>query len=351
MRLRRVPFWFALLGALVARADTTLEERIRINQAATAVYRLVAGDNDGRSASGSAIHIGGGRFVTSCHITRNAKGIRIMRGAKYWNAYWQYKNVERDLCMVLTKEAPSEVARLGDASALRVGQKVFAVGFPAALTGRNIQYGTIQALYDFDGGKIIRTSAFFARGESGGALFDSEGKVVGVLTFKSNTGPGFNFAVPVSWINEVEEHAEKKPSAEDAVAFWEIDAPTPPTFLDAAALEAGDRWDELLTLATAWSQRAASDVEPLVAISKALYHTGREKEAIEPARKALALNPDHAETWYVLALIYHRLNDGVERDKSVSMLAKLCPERVEDLDFVSPRQRGDCPSEPGAASC
>ncbi len=338
----------------VAVAQTTLEERTRINQAALAVYRMHATYAEDRGASGSAIHLGGGRFATSCHLTRDAKGIQISRGPKRWQAYYQHKNVERDLCIILTREAPEHAAQLGEASKLRVGQRVFAAGYPAALTGLNIQFGTIRALYEFDGGKVIRTTAFFARGESGGALFDSEGKVVGVLTFKSRTGPGHNFVVPVNWIDEVEVRAQDKPSPDGASAFWEAGFVSPPPFLIAAALEADERWPELADFARDWLSGATHDPEPLLTLSKALFHTKHEREAIEPARKALEADPEHAESWFQLALIYAKLNDQVERDKASARVAALSPDRAADLSELVPgtKTAGDCSkSETAGVGC
>jgi serine protease Do len=335
-----------LLGVLfgcAAHADTTLDERARINQASLAVYRVHATYGEDRGGSGSAIHLGGGRFATSCHVTRDAKGVRISRGATMWQAYYQHKNVERDLCIVMTHEVPPHAAQLAEPGSVRVGQRVYSAGYPAALSGLNIQYGTVRALYDFDGGRIIRTAAFFARGESGGALFNEEGKVVGVLAFKSRVGADHNFAVPADWIGEVEQRAKDKPSPEDAVAFWEGPFEGPVRFLDAAALEADDAWEALLQLAQDWARSAPNDPEAALALSKALYHTARERDALEPARKALALDPRHAEAWFQLALIYKKLNDQAELGKAVAKLTQLSRDRVEDLDITpAPARAADC---------
>jgi hypothetical protein len=333
-----------LLAAGQAAAETSVEERMRVNQAALAVYRMHATYDEARGASGSAIHLGGGRFATSCHLTRDAKGIRISRGSKQWSAYYQHKNVERDLCIILTREVPEHAAQLADVSKMRVGQRVFAVGYPAALTGLNIQYGTIRALYDFDGGRVIRTTAFFARGESGGALFDAQGKVLGVLTFKSRTGPGHNFAVPANWIDEVEMRAQGRITPDDARTFWEDGFVTPPAFLAAAALENDEKWDELAEFARDWLRSATHDPEPLLTLGKALYHTHKEREALESVRKALDIDPDHAESWFQLALIYAKLNDQVERDKAAARVVALSPDRAEDLADVVISAKGavDC---------
>lgn len=44
-----------------------------------------------------------------------------------------------------------------------------------------------------DGGRVVQTSADFDRGASGGGLFDRQGRLVGILTFKASSGGNFHF--------------------------------------------------------------------------------------------------------------------------------------------------------------
>ena len=111
----------------------------------------------------------------------------------------------RDVAVLqLQKASNLRTARIGDSSALAIGAKVTAVG-NANGTGRlTSAKGTVTGLGESisvqndSGGteelrSLIETNAALQPGDSGGPLFDSSGKVVGMDTAAS-TGSGFGFA-------------------------------------------------------------------------------------------------------------------------------------------------------------
>ncbi len=106
---------------------------------------------------------------------------------------------------VLRAEGTLSAAELGDAEALRVGQLVVAIGDPHGLSG-SLTAGIVSALGRSlparAGGtvryidNVIQTDAALNPGNSGGALADSRGRVVGVNT--ALAGYGLGLAVPVN---------------------------------------------------------------------------------------------------------------------------------------------------------
>jgi S1-C subfamily serine protease len=109
-----------------------------------------------------------------------------------------------DLAVVRVGEAPPP-ARLGDADKLVVGQLVVAVGSPLGLAG-SVTAGVVSALgrsLPVRSGRagrvienVIQTDAALNPGNSGGALADSAGRVVGVNT--AVAGIGLGMAVPIN---------------------------------------------------------------------------------------------------------------------------------------------------------
>jgi S1-C subfamily serine protease len=113
-----------------------------------------------------------------------------------------------DLAVLRTRsggDAGAPPAELGDADTLKIGQLVVAVGNPMGLAGSvtaGVVSGLGRSLPARDGryvrliDDVIQTDAALNPGNSGGALADSSGRVVGVNT--AVAGYGLGLAVPVN---------------------------------------------------------------------------------------------------------------------------------------------------------
>jgi serine protease Do len=110
-----------------------------------------------------------------------------------------------DLALLRSEPATLEPAELGDAAALRVGQLVVAIGNPHGFAGSvtagvvsalgrslPVRDGRAQRLID----DVIQTDAALNPGNSGGALVDGQGRVVGINT--AVAGVGLGLAVPIN---------------------------------------------------------------------------------------------------------------------------------------------------------
>jgi S1-C subfamily serine protease len=107
-----------------------------------------------------------------------------------------------DLAVLRARGPVPAPVRLGDAAKLRVGQLVVALGNPLGLAG-SVTAGIVSALgrsLPTRAGRVvdevIQTDAALNPGNSGGALADSSGRVVGVNTAVAGIGVGL--AVPIN---------------------------------------------------------------------------------------------------------------------------------------------------------
>ena len=107
-----------------------------------------------------------------------------------------------DLAVLRAQGGTPPPVRLGDATTLRVGQLVVALGNPLGLSG-SVTAGIVSALgrsLPTRAGRIVddvvQTDAALNPGNSGGALADSRGRVVGINT--AVAGVGLGLAVPVN---------------------------------------------------------------------------------------------------------------------------------------------------------
>ena len=147
--------------------------------------------------------------LTNNHVVQDAEEIRItLYNGKKYKARLIGEDVRKDLAL-LTFDAVRSVpaAVLGDSSKLQVGDWVLAVGNPFGLES-TVTAGIISALgrRGGPGGNIsdfIQTDAAISPGNSGGALVNTNGEVVGINTWiASNTGGniGYGFAIPINTV-------------------------------------------------------------------------------------------------------------------------------------------------------
>jgi serine protease Do len=133
---------------------------------------------------GSGVAIGPQRVVTNCHVVRDAIMIRVSRGSEVWPATLESGDGYRDLCILKVPDYPGKAPPIAESGDARVGMPVFAAGYSGGDFA--VSEGNIKGLFTCacSDGRVIQTSAHFDPGASGGGLFDSKGRLLGILTYK-----------------------------------------------------------------------------------------------------------------------------------------------------------------------
>ena len=278
-------------------------------------------------ASGSAVVVAPDKVVSNCHVTRDAVAINVIAWSSKWKVKEQIKDIDHDLCLLVLHSEIGKVAEFADPSEVRIGQAVATAGYPSG--GRlEITEGQIQALHQFDGGRVIQTSAPFAEGESGGGLFDKDGKLVGIIAFR---GTHF-FALPIAWVKKLlESEAKDVGGANQAVAFWERHPNDQPNFLKADSHDAVQDWIGLKAQAERWTKEETSNAESWIALGKSLYYLKRHPDAIPALRKAAELDPQNSLGWFYLAQAYRDTNDTKGYADAIEKLSALDPTAAKSL--------------------
>lgn len=173
------------------------------------VASLRVGRRDGRrpEGTGSAVVLTrDGLLVTSAHVVEG-----VNRGTAAFADGGQYElevvgaDPLSDLALVRLRGAQLTPVDVGDADRLRVGQLVVAVGNPLGYSGsltagvvsglgRSLptRWGTNQRIVE----NVIQTDAALNPGNSGGALAEAHGRLVGINT--AVAGIGLGLAVPIN---------------------------------------------------------------------------------------------------------------------------------------------------------
>jgi S1-C subfamily serine protease len=190
-----------------SQAVIAVAERVGPSVASLRVMTRVRGGQV-PSGAGSAVALTpDGYLLTNAHVV----GRRVTGGrATFADGHEaRFDVVGRDplsdLAVLRTDDKALAAATLGDAERLRVGQLVVAIGNPHGLGG-SVTAGVVSALgrslpaRSRRAGRIIdnviQTDAALNPGNSGGALADSRGRVVGINT--AVAGVGLGLAVPIN---------------------------------------------------------------------------------------------------------------------------------------------------------
>jgi S1-C subfamily serine protease len=160
----------------------------------------------GQGAGSGVLYTSDGLMLTSAHVVAGASGgdAEFSSGDE---ARFEVVGADplADLAVLRVPGSPGTPATLGDADSLRIGQLVIAVGNPMGLAG-SVTAGVVSALgrsLPVRSGRhvrliddVIQTDAALNPGNSGGALADSAGRVVGINT--AVAGFGLGLAVPIN---------------------------------------------------------------------------------------------------------------------------------------------------------
>jgi serine protease Do len=190
-----------------SQAVTTVAERLSPSVANLRVSRRVRGGRILDGGGSGVVITPDGFTLTSAHVVARTEGLG--RASFVDGRELEFEVVGSDPLSdlaVLRVDARDLVpAELGDAERLRVGQLVVAIGNPHGFTG-SVTAGVVSALgrsLPTRSGanvrvvdNVIQTDAALNPGNSGGALADGRGRVVGINT--AVAGVGLGLAVPIN---------------------------------------------------------------------------------------------------------------------------------------------------------
>jgi serine protease Do len=253
---------------------------------------------NGTTEMGSGVILSPQRVVTNCHVVRNARTIRLSHGSESWEATLESGDEYRDLCFLVVARPIGNPPAMGGAENIRVSIPVYAVGYS---NGKfRASSGNIKGLYlcACDGGRVIRVSAPFDPGASGGGLFDAAGRLLGILTFKSVAGGEFHFAVPIGWMKMLGKTVAGNGSGKGT--FWENIAASSNYFLVACDLRARKDWKGLLKVTLDWTRQEPDNPEAWMSLGRAQLNQGQKEAAAKDFQEVLQLDSTHAEASWEL---------------------------------------------------
>ena len=167
-----------------------------------------------RSGGSGVIISQDGYIVTNNHVVENATKLKVkLYDGRTFDAKLIGTDPTTDVALIKVEGEDLPTIPFGDSDALRLGEWVLAIGSPFDLQS-TITAGIVSAkarhlgviAEEFPIESFIQTDAVVNPGNSGGALVNTRGELVGINTvIKSSTGTymGYSFAVPETIVRKV----------------------------------------------------------------------------------------------------------------------------------------------------
>jgi hypothetical protein len=316
-----------------AASDIDRTELARLSRSLVKVEAIDAG---GRLWIGTGVAVAPGHIVTSCHIIRWGESVRVQRGEMRRVVTAQLADTLHDLCLLLVPDLAIPTARLGQTGTLKPGEAVFALGFEGGLT-LQARAGIVRALHAYDGARVIESTTPFTSGASGGALFDAEGQLVAILTYRLRGDRRSYFSVPVEWfiprLGEDQIYSAVGP-LDGILPFWQGRSEELPFFLRAHQMETAGDWNGLLSLTDEWSRADDTNAEPWLFRGKGLSETRNLAAARLAFLRALALDPISSDAWLRLGRIAAQRGLMEEAEAALTQLNRLNPGLAQCLAVI-----------------
>jgi hypothetical protein len=288
-------FLFAALLSYIQPALALNQEKVL--HALQAVVMIRGYTNTGGLAYGSGVTIAPNKIVTNCHIFRNTKQPWIARGEDSYDIESVQADRYHDLCLITARSIPFKPASIGNNYNIKRGQEVLSIGHSNGVPAPITSAGVIKTTYDYDGGRVIRSTAKFLMGASGSGIFDLDGNLLGINTFKTPGRPAYFYSLPIEWLANLEKLPVETKFPIEGKTFWEEDDNDKPFFMQIAIPELKADWPKLAQVAEKW----------------------------------IALDPKNTDAWYELGVANENLSNSIEAKKAYEQSVALDPTNTDSL--------------------
>jgi hypothetical protein len=303
-------FRFILFTLLISFTQVSLAlDQQKILSALQTVVMVRGYNDNGGLAYGSGVVVGQNKVLTNCHIFRSTKEPWIARGEDSYSIVSVQADRWHDLCLLTTLDLPFKPSTIGNGHDLKRGQEVISIGHsngaPAPLTS----VGAIKSTYEFEGGKVIRSSAPFRMGASGSGIFDIDGKLLGINTFKTPGRHAYFYSLPIEWLANLEKSPVETKFPIVGKAFWEEDDDRKPFFMQIAIPEINQDWPKLAEIAQKWIDVDPKNSDAWYELGSANESLNKMVEAKSAYQQSILLDSTNTDSLFRLGVIAQSTGD------------------------------------------
>ena len=137
--------------------------------------------------TGSGVVIGNGTYVLTCaHCVRHGEinYVTFSGDTQPFFGFIKWIDEKSDVAILSFNQAIGKGATVGKSSSVKIGNETFVVGFPMHINEITAMSANIASFAPFEAYDLIRIDSSVNHGNSGGPMFDSDGKLLGIVTAK-----------------------------------------------------------------------------------------------------------------------------------------------------------------------
>ncbi len=181
-------------------------------------FGIFGGSYTSQAAGSGVILSEDGYIITNNHVIEDADEITVtLYDGTGYEAELIGTDSKADIAVIKVEAEGLHPAVIGDSSAIIVGETAVVIGNPLGTLGGTVTDGIISAVsrditVNKEAMDLIQTNAAINSGNSGGGLFDSQGRLIGIVNCKDSgytgsgtTIEGLGFAIPINLAYSVAE--------------------------------------------------------------------------------------------------------------------------------------------------
>lgn len=317
---------FALTFSFPLTVRAEISNELIYNLKAT-IVKVRSVNQAGGKSLGTGVVVAENKVATNCHVIADAIGIDIHAMGEGYQPVGLQADWRHDVCILDFQFLPLKPAVLGDSENLKYEEPIFSIGFPGGAPKPLTTFGSVKALYPFEGSNVIRISTSFQMGASGSPVFNERGEVIALSTFKS---PGrlnaFYYNVPIKWVKEAMKLPQTDLNQKHQHAFWEAELDKKPYWMQIVIPLQNEDWQSVEHIVKEWISVNPQDQEARFYNAVISKHASRLLEAKNILKNILVENPYHASALAELADIAASENNLPEVEYYKNQLAKFSHE-------------------------
>lgn len=294
----------------------------KVNDAVVTIYTYHSDKSVHGFGSGVVIK-SKGWIITNFHLVGDGDSLLVKHGEKtILHKGIIGMDATKDILILKADESDFPSVTVGNSDALKVGEKVYAIGSPLGYEN-TITEGIISGFRKNaqQTGTYIQISAPISPGSSGGAVLNDKGELIGISSYTTEGAQYINFAIPINDVLNVPVSAK------------------PYTFITQFStsdyFQLGQNEDKIGHYGTAinyYLHAINSEINEIAymyyLIGSAYINIGYRDSALTSFKSAIHLNPGYSNAYMGLGLVYYNNQEYDSALNNLDIALKYNPENI-----------------------